>query len=60
MVLFGPCADLLAEVFEEVLETREDGLNVVLVRAAAAFLRSAKTFSSVSRAICKGISYRTR
>ena len=36
-VVAGPCADLLAEVFEEVLETREDGLNVVLVRAAAAF-----------------------
>ena len=36
-VVSGPCADLLAEVFEEVLETREDGLNVVLVRAAAAF-----------------------
>ena len=36
-VVFGPCGDLLAKVFEEVLETREDGSNVVLLKAAANF-----------------------
>ena len=36
-VVFGPCGDLLAEVFEEVLETREDGLDIVLLKAAANF-----------------------